>query len=267
MTPAELAKAVPELKRLELAENQDLLPQILKRAGAAVAAFFDNFPNTACSEQITSVMEGPGLSDATHHEYNYVAFAPADAGGHIREFRTDAKGQLVQPKAGREIITVGFIASSIDFYPNVQPDSRFRYLGREVMDKRDTYVVIYAQRPGVARQASTVHLNGRSGILFMQGVAWIDPVSFRILRLRTDIQMPDQNVGLLRETTEVLYSEVSFREGGKTLWLPREVTVTGQIALLNPSTRLASYYDFRNQHRYSGYRLFLVDVESKSANP
>jgi len=37
MTPAELAKAIPELKHLELAENQDLLPQILTRTGAKVA--------------------------------------------------------------------------------------------------------------------------------------------------------------------------------------------------------------------------------------
>jgi len=53
MNPAELARAVPELKHLRPAENQDMLPHILQRGGAAVAAFFDSLPNTTCTEHVT----------------------------------------------------------------------------------------------------------------------------------------------------------------------------------------------------------------------
>lgn len=56
MTPAELARAVPELKRLKPAESQDPLPQILQRVGAAVSAFFDNFADTACTEHLTGMV-------------------------------------------------------------------------------------------------------------------------------------------------------------------------------------------------------------------
>jgi hypothetical protein len=91
----------------------------------------------------------------------------------------------------------------------------------------------------------------------MQGVAWIDPESFRIVRLRTDIEQPESNVGLEKETVQVIYSEVSFAQSGKTMWLPLEVTVTGQL----------KQYMFHNRHRYSDYRLFKVQTEQKQDNP
>jgi len=262
MTPAELAKAVPELKHLEPAESQNLLPQILKRVGATVAAFFDNFVNTACSEHVTStvytpVRVGPLLYN---NKYNYLALAqPGAAKGRLQEFRTDTRGKPVQPDAesGVVIVTVGFVAMSVHFHPDYETDSRFRYLGREPMEKQDSYVVAFAQRPAVARQVAHAQVGGRSGIAFWQGVAWIDPVSFRILRLRTDTERPEVNAGLLKETTQVVYSEVRFRQGGKTLWLPREVTVTGQLGRNS----------FQNQHRYSDYRLFNVEVGQKQDHP
>lgn len=260
MTPAELANAVPELKHLKPAESQDILPQILERVGSTVAAFFDNFSNTACTEHVTSMVDTPLKTSALYYDnkYNYVALAQAGAvKGRLREYRTDAKGEPVQPDAKTGVVTVGFVALSLHFHPEYQADSRFRYLGREAMEKQDTYVVAFAQRPQVARQTSSVQFLGRSGIVFMQGVAWIDPASFRIVRLRTDLQQPESNVGLQKETTQVLYSEVSFTQSDKTLWLPREVTVTGQL----------DKYTFHNHHRYADYRLFIVQVEQKQDKP
>jgi hypothetical protein len=50
---------------------------------------------------------------------------------------------------------------------------------------------------------------------------------------------------------------VTFAQNDKTLWLPREVTVTGQL----------DKYTFHNQHRYADYRLFIVQVEQKQDKP
>ena len=197
---------------------------------------------------------------ALHYDnkYNYVALAEAGAmKGRLREYRTNAKGEPVQPDAKTGLSPSDSSPCPCNFHPDYQADSRFRYLGREEMEKQDTYVVAFAQRPQVARQTASVQFLGQSGIVFMQGVAWIDPVSFRIIRLRTDIQQPESNVGLQKETTQVLYSEVSFAQSDKTLWLPREVTVTGQL----------KQYLFHNQHRYSDYRLFNVQVEQKQDKP
>ena len=257
MTPTELASVVPELNHLKAAESQDVLPKILAGAGAAVAAFFDNFPNTACTEHVISNVHRVKLKGVLHYDktYNYLALAEEGSiKGRLREYRTDATGQIVQPDG---IITFGFVALSVNFHPDYQADSRYRYLGREEMEKQDTYVVAFAQRPQVARQTASVQYLGQGGSVYLQGVAWIDPANFRIVRLRTDIEQPESNVGLQKETIKVLYSEVSFGKSQVTLWLPQEVAVTGQL----------KQYLFHNQHRYSDYRLFNVQVEQKLDKP
>ena len=218
---------------------------ILERVGATVADFFDNFSNTTCSEHVISTVDSPYAAERPQHyegKFNYVALVkPGTDKTRLQEFRTDSKGEPA--KLGGAVVTSGFVSLPAHFHPAYQRDSRFRYLGRELVKGQNTYVVAFAQRPGVARQAGRVTFSDKTGFVFVQGVAWIDPVSFRILRLRTEIQQPELNVGLQRETTEVEYSEVTFKQGGKTLWLPREVTVSGQLRpvyLLQPTPLLAN---------------------------
>jgi hypothetical protein len=261
MTPAELARVVPELKHLKPAESQEMLPQILQSVGAAVGVFFDNFSDTACAERVTGTLRSKSRIGISQYDnkYNYVAISQAgSAKWTLQEYRTDTKGEIVKPDATKSgIVTFGFVSLPVNFHPEYQADSRFRYLGREVIEDQDTYVVAFAQLPKVARLPAVVWFGDRKGVVFLQGVAWIDPVGYRILRLRTDIQAPEPNVGMQKETTQVVYSEVSFEKSGKTLWLPRAVTVNGQLR----------DYIFHNLHRYSDYRVFNVQVEQKQAKP
>ena len=258
MTPDELLKQVPELKHLEPTENQSLLPLILVRVGANVADFFDNFSNTTCTERVSSAVNTPyqGQAVVRDAKFNYLALVRpgADKTG-LQELRTDSKGK----PAGfhSQIVTIGFVALAAHFHPAYQRDSRFRYLGRELVEGSSTYVIAFAQQPAMARQLGRVVFGDEVGFVLLQGVAWIDPARFRILRLLTDIQQPDLYVGLRRETTEVEYSEVTFKEVGKKLWLPRQVKVRGQLR----------QYTFHNQHSYSHYRLFLVQTGEKQISP
>jgi hypothetical protein len=258
MTPAELAKQVPELKHLEPASSQAMLPQILQQVGAGVADFYDNFSNTTSTERFVSAVDVPGETDALYYDakYNYVALVkPAEDRTRLQEYRTDPKGKPVRLHSESTIITIGFVSMTTHFHPKYQPDSNFRYLGREVVQGQNTYVVAFAQRPAVARQTSRVVFKDRTATIFVQGVGWIDPASFRILRLRTDILQPDDNVGLVKETTEIEYSQVTFEKGNKSLWLPREVKVDGQL----------NRYTFHNRHTYSNYRLFVVQTEESTS--
>jgi hypothetical protein len=230
----------------------------LERVGATVVDFFDNFSNTTCTEQIISAVdtsirspEGP-----YHAKFDYVALVkPGSDKTRLQEFRTDSRGEPTQPQG--TIVTAGFVALLAHFHPDYQRDSRFRYLGREAVKAQSTYVVAFAQQPGVARKASREEFGLRTKFVFVQGVAWIDPASFRILRLQTGLEQPEPRVGLQSETTEIEYSEVTFREGGKRLWLPREVTVRVQLGRLT----------YHNWHRYSDYRLFVVHTEESHKGP
>jgi hypothetical protein len=258
MTPTELLKQVPEFKHLEPAENQALLPLILVRVGANVADFFDNFSNTTCTERVSSAVKTPyqGQAVVRDAKFNYLALVRpgADKTG-LQELRTDSKGKPARFRG--TVVTIGFVGLAAHFHPAYQRDSRFRYLGRELLEGSSTYVVAFAQRPAMARQLGRVVFGDEVGFVLLQGVAWIDPVRFRILRLLTDIQQPELNVGLRRETTEIEYFEVTFKQGGKTLWLPRKVSVRGQLR----------QYTFHNHHSYSHYRLFLVQTGEKQKAP
>ena len=158
LTPPELAKQVHELKHLTSATSQALLPMILKRVGATVADFFDNFSNTTCSEHISSTVDTVPARLPLQYDgkFNYVALAkPGARKTRLEEFRTDSKSEVGQPKGG--VVTVGFVSLAVHFHPAYQPDSRFRYLGRELVKGKNTYVVAFGQRPGVARQAQRVN--------------------------------------------------------------------------------------------------------------
>jgi len=259
-TPADLAKQVPELKHLAPATNESLLPSILEGVGKAVADFYDNLPNTTCTERFISAVDTPGETRALYYDttFNYVALVkPGEDKTRLEEFRTGPKGEKIQLDSQATVITIGFVSMTAHFHPAYQADSRFRYLGRSAMEGRNSYVVVFAQRPEVARRTTLAVFKDRTATSYVQGLAWIDPESFRILRLRTDIQQPDDTVGLFRETTEIEYFEAAFRHEGKTLWLPRQVNVSGQLNNLT----------FRNRHHYSDYRLFVVETNDSGSPP
>ena len=54
-----------------------------------------------------------------------------------------------------------------------------------------------------------------------------------------------------------MYFEVTFKQGGKSLWLPRRVNVSGQMGR----------YTYQNRHDYSNYRLFVVQTEEVGFAP
>lgn len=261
LSPAELAKIIHELRHVQPAESQDPLPEILERVGKTVAAFFSNFPNTACVESVTSNVQTVNArwpsnpsNQAQTAKFNYLALAePGSDATALREYRTDSKGNSVPMRSSLLVITSGFMEMVIHFHPEFQVDSRVRYVGRQEVNGRDAYVVSFAQKPDRARRPVTIQEKKSTETMFLQGVAWVDPANYGIMRMRTDILKKTTPTDLLWQTTDVEYSEVTFEHGAKTLWLPLEVKVAGEM----------DQYTFYNEHRYSDYRLFKVQAEEQ----
>lgn len=150
------------------------------------------------------------------------------------------------------MLTKGFASVSNFLLPAYQPESTFVHLGRQHMDGHETDVVAFAQRPEAARLLGNFRTPGGMGRLVLsQGVAWIDRDTRQIIRMRTDLLSPLPEVRLDKETTEIHYAEVHFKEVPQSFWLPRDVVVTvewnGKM--------------LRNQHRYSDFHLY--NVQSK----
>ena len=256
----EIVAALSELRGLQPAADQQQLPDILTKAGEAVAEAYEDLPNVAADEEITAEQYGYNgrLSNSSRHHFGYLITLDREPGEEaLREYRTDAQLKPVQP----EIAPQGFPFTTnsaslwVLFHPQNRSQTKFRYLGTEPVTGRNLYVIAFTELPGKAAVTGRINVQGRSALLLYQGVAWIDSGSFRIAKMRLDLLEPQLDVALERLTTEIIFGEVRIPQAVSALWLPQAVTVTtvdaGQL--------------YRNRHIYSNFRLFIVKSEIKAA--
>lgn len=145
-------------------------------------------------------------------------------------------------------------------------------LGRRVTD-----VVGFAQNPDARMTLASFSDGKRAVQTLLQGLAWIDPGSHEILRLRTVLLAPPPGANLAKETTLVDYSPVQLSETSAAIVLPRKVVAdlwlsvdTHADLMDDPCFRVAKGFflpqhrgtevrHFRNTHVYSDYKLFRVE--------
>ena len=100
------------------------------------------------------------------------------------------------------LVTSGYALSCISFSTVAQAQSRFRYLGEEQLDSRETYVLGFAQRPGEATFTTTMTGTGGTDVdLLTQGILWVDKDSFQIIRMRSDLLAPSNEIRLDQRAT------------------------------------------------------------------
>ena len=254
----ELIKAMPELKGMEAAGNQDALPLILQKVGDNVAAFFRDFSNTISEEDIRVENLRPDghVKESLSEKSNYLLLAkPEKWGLGLTEYRATPDGKKAQAAELRPgfMRTKGFASASVVFHPSCQSDMNFRYLGRQQIDGREAFVIAFAQQPEKAKMVGRMIVNGVSEPALVQGVAWADARDYQIVRMRTDLLKPLPKVRLARQTTEIQYGQIHFKDTPAGLWLPQEVIVTVQW----------KGRTFRNSHSYSNFKRFNVATEEK----
>jgi hypothetical protein len=251
-----LIERVPELKTLQPAPDQQVLPMILRRTGAKVQEFFQNIVDLTAHEEITQErLNAKGSIKASRRlQYNYLILIHHDAiAPRVEEYRTDLQGNRAEPEGVDKgfSVTSGFALNWIHFQQTLRSDSTFLYLGDEKMGARNTYVVAFAQRPGQATITGKLGWAGGTVPILVQGIAWVDQDTFQIIRIRTDLLAPRNDIGLAQETTDLMLTEVKLPDLATPLWLPSDVNVysvlKGQI--------------FRNEHRYGDYQRFRVSIK------
>jgi VWFA-related protein len=249
----QLVRNIPELAAIQPAPDQQLLPTILSETAMRVEDFFDNTIDLLAQEDITRTILKPNGSIRSSQQLRYNYLIVHHSHGltiEVEEYRTDANGNRVE-QVGLDqgfALTSGFALIGIHFSKDFQSDSRFRYLGRELLGSRNTYVVAFAEIPGQAEPVDTVSGTwGKVGLL-VQGIAWVDEASYQIVRIRTDLLAPHPEIGLGQQRTEVSFQEIRLRDVPEPLWLPSDVSVDNRFQGQN----------FRNDHRYTSYRRYRV---------
>jgi hypothetical protein len=168
----------------------------------------------------------------------------------LEEYRTDKHGRRLADGngAGAGTFAYGFINDWLRFYPGDRNESRFRYLGRQEIDGRKALVVAFAQTPGSIKYPTQFRFANTPVALLFQGVAWIDPSDFTILRMREDLLAPRPDVDLSYFTSTIRFGAVHIEKAASSPWLPQEVDMEwGFKGLL-----------LERRHTYSDFRLYEV---------
>ncbi len=254
----QLKEYLSGLKDVVLTSDQSQLDFLLMEIGQNIEEFLNSVPNTVSTEHMRrEILRTNGtVSASVKQDVEYLLVVYSDASGlqRIQEDRTNRRGKPVKiKKLGRDsFVTSGFAISCVIFFPSNQKACLFRYLGRQSTEPY-AHLISYTQKPEESGFKGVFVINQMPTTIWTKGIVWVDPNTYQILRMRTELLNPLPQIGLERLTTEILYGEFPFREREISLWLPREVTVT-----IHYSGRT-----FRNFHSYSDYRLFTVESHEK----
>jgi hypothetical protein len=267
----EISKEIPEIKKVRPAtEVIGPLTEILRKTAVNVDDFFAHVVDLIAREEIKQQrMNERGMVTGSEQVKDSYLILRHGSGStaHIDEYRMDAKGNRIEDVGLDKgfLVTFGYALSSNYFSTAFQPESKFRYIGDEKIGSRDTYVVLFAQQPGVAKLYVT--MNGRQGAgvkMLMQGIAWVDKSNFQIIRMRTDLLAPRPEVALDRQSTELDFKEVQLPDAATPFWLPSEVKVYLRFKHEDPHQKKAIEWSYKNEHHYSEYRRYQVSVKMKT---
>ncbi len=243
---------------MKFSSDQDQLDSLLVKVGERVDAFLLNFPNTASKENVLleRLRANGKVESSLRQSFEYlVQVDPDRAGIGFEEARVDQPAR--RAKLSDYCLTYGYTGTPILFHPRQQPGSIFRYLGRQSAEPR-AHVIAFAQKPDAGNAIGTFRIGAtKSTPMLYQGLIWVDPQDYQIVRMLTDLLAPRSDILLFGHTTDLTFREVHFSSIGRAFWLPDRVKVTirwkGKV--------------YRNFHRYSDYRLFTVRSFDKVEQP
>ncbi len=250
----QLLQFYPEdLGGVAFSPDQSGTAAILAKVGERVESFFHNYPNTTSKEDVLlERLTAKGeVQDSLRQIYDYmVRVCAIDAGLGLEEERGENQTKHVKYKKVKEYcLTSGYVGTLVLFHPVRQPDSMYRYLGKQTSAPH-SHVLAFAQKPAARYAIGAFRASGNSppAPMLYQGLVWIDPQTYQIRKLRADLLAPLESVKLASHSTELSFSEVRFRDIPESFWVPQKVLVT--------LSWKGKHY--RNLHRYSDYRVFTV---------
>jgi len=119
------------------------------------------------------------------------------------------------------------------------------------------YIITFQQRLDRPNTMSEFCAGNVSFNIYLKGTAFVDPDTFQILHLETDLLKPIPELTLDAEHQSIDYGPVVFAAHNDNLWLPQLADIT------------VHYHnkEFNERHAYSDYRLFLVETGQKISKP
>ncbi len=232
------------------------LLKVLDQVGRQVRNFWEYVPGVTCIEALNQEKLGekgkPLYQEKSTYDYLILLQASGDEisvdESRIEKSRKESKGKASL------LMTNGFSILALIFHPMYQGRYEFTQLPDDVSGGQHLLRIGFRQLDK-DRSPSVLVLRGRDYPLPWKGTAWIDPVTFAVLRIECGLESPMEDIGLLKLDAKVTYTPIRF-SGTRTYWLPAR-------AVIEAATRRQHW---RNTHAFSDYRRFDVETEVKTTS-
>jgi hypothetical protein len=257
LNPTTLYETHPGSDTGTATQSTDKTKYILSKTGEMITDLLHRTPNLLADEKVVltdqSLNSGLKWQTTTDYVYRIVHKQNSFGSDALAEFRTYSNDQPIDNSAQnpKHLINIGFATLWLVFLPGNLHDSRFRYLGEQLVGKRMTYTLAFAQKPENIGLRAIINYNSGQCTTPLQGVAWIDQSTFQIVRIQTDLlySLPDIQLSQLRSV--LTYESVKIWGLHLSLWLPKDVETTWET----------TYRNVKESHRYSHYRLFKATMK------
>jgi hypothetical protein len=227
------------------------LSYVLAGAGQRMKQFVDNLEKFTATERVDHfVVDATGKRSAPEvRSFGYVVMVSQTAGGAflLDEYRN---GSVDPQQFPAQIATEGMPAIALLFHPVLAPDFKFECEGMGQWAQKAAWQIHFVQRPDRAGRLIAYSAGGRSSVLALKGRGWIDPETFQVVRIETELAQPVKELALTEEHIAISYQPVRFRTQDQQLWLP-------QSAELHVERQGHRYY---RRHTFSDYKLFTVET-------
>jgi hypothetical protein len=252
--PHELEESMPVVDPAVPCPSED----VLRGAGARMTEFVQTLERFTAIEKLEHFpvdRNGVRKSPETR-SFAYVVSVTQNSVGTflLDEFRD---GRVDSDQFPAHTASRGSPAMALIFHPILAADFEFRCEGLGHWAGREAWQVHFIQRPDHPIRIRSYSVGGHSAGLALQGRVWIDPGSYQVLRLESELVKPLPEIALTLEHFTIDYQPVRFQSTGQQLWLPQ----TAEIYVERKNRR------FYRRHVFSDFRLFNVDTSQKIRTP
>jgi hypothetical protein len=231
---------------------------VLNLAGKSLQDFWEQISNVDCVENVQQFKLGPNGQVLYRLDSSFDYLVTLQLAGSdilVGESRVPI-GKPDDRKNVPLLLTNGFSTLSFIFHPIFQHAFVYAPPTPAEVDGRRLLAVQFRHVPG-ARSPSLLKLKNRDYPVDWQGTAWIDPASGAIVHISASLMPGLEDLGLKTLSADVRFSPVKFKDQPEAWWLPETATIEVETARQH----------WRNIHSFGRYRVFQVDVNTKTEIP
>jgi hypothetical protein len=231
---------------------------LLKGAGQRMVELVANLEKFTAKEQVEhfAVQDEAPRGAPELRTFDYVVTVSRNVAGTVmlEEFRNGQDSPDLFPA---HIASLGLPGLALLFHPELARDFTFACEGLGQWGGHAAWQVHFAQRADRPERMRSYSVNGRVFHVSLEGRAWIDPGSYQVVSLESELAKPIPEIGLALEHIAINYELVQFSTQQVQIWLPRG-------AELYVDRKGHRYY---RKHTFTDFRIFSVDTAQSVERP